>query len=306
MTRGIYFLCNDRLISMAIAFLNAFREYNPKLPLCLIPYKDDDIEELLGLSETYDFSVFPDQGILDGCDQISERISPRDQRFRKLAIWEGVFDQFIYIDVDNLVLEDISYLFDLLDTYSFVLCDSNVDGNDVWSWDESIYSSGLLTEAQIKFAANTSLIVSSRGKISLADLTRRKQEIDAVIPYMQLRCGEQSLLNYLIVTSGFPSSSITDLQKIDEGLKVGLGYWAGSSSDSDIEINALPGGKLELNDPSQRVTFIHWSGLWQAGRFDHYVRRILQLISMRRRDKVVIRWWFPYKKFWLYYRYLRR
>jgi len=305
MTRGIYFLCNDRLISLAIAFLNAFREHNPRLPLCLIPYKDDDIDELLSLSGTYDFSVFPDQGVLDGCDRISGRILPRDHRFRKLAIWEGVFDQFIYIDVDNLVLEDISYLFDLLDTYSFVLCDSNIDGNEEWSWKESIYSSGLLTEAQIKFAANTSLIVSSRGKISLADLMRREQEIDAVVPHMKLACGEQPLLNYLISTSRYPSSSITELQKDDESSKIGLGYWAGNSSDLDVEIKVLPGGKLALNDPSQRVTFIHWSGLWQATRFDHYVRRILQLISLRRRDKVVIRWWFPYKKLWLYYRYLR-
>ncbi len=306
MKHGVYILCNDRLLSMAIAFLNAFRAHNPGLPLCLIPYRDDDIEHLSALSGTYDFSIFSDREVLDQCDRIGARISPSDKRFRKLAAWQGAFDQFIYIDIDNLVLEDITPLFSLLETYRFVLCDSHVEGNEQWSWKESVFSSGKLSAEQIRFAANTSFIISEKNAISLADVTQREREIGEIVPHMQLHCGEQPLLNYLIVTSGLPASSITELVQEGRGPETGLAYWAGSAPEAEARAKILPGGRLELDDPALRVAFIHWSGLWQAGKVQSRVHRALQLTGLRRKDRAAVRWWFPYKRLWLYYRYLRR
>jgi hypothetical protein len=39
--RGVYFLANDGILDMAIAFLNSFPTYNPSIALCLIPNADD-------------------------------------------------------------------------------------------------------------------------------------------------------------------------------------------------------------------------------------------------------------------------
>ena len=49
--RGVYFLANDGILDMAIAFLNSFRTYNPSTALCLIPYADD-VEQLTSLGSS--------------------------------------------------------------------------------------------------------------------------------------------------------------------------------------------------------------------------------------------------------------
>ncbi|MFC1719823.1 cellulase family glycosylhydrolase [Pseudomonadota bacterium] len=302
--RGVYFLCNDRLISLAIAFLKAFRKHNPDLPLCLIPYRDDDVEQLTALSKTFRFSIFKSSGALRTCDRIAARISPDDYRFRKLAMWQGMFDQFIYVDVDNLVLEDISHLFSLLDTYGFVVCESDCEENIKWSWKDSIFSSGLLTRQQIAFAGNTSFIVSRRGVIDPDDVLANISKVEALVPHMELYCGEQPLLNYLIVNSGQPHTSIWELARQGMYPDIGVGYWAGTPKSAENSAAMGPGGGLRKRNSPDKITFIHWSGLWQAGRKEQLFFRSLQRLGIMRNRNPVIRWWFPYKSLWLYYRYL--
>jgi hypothetical protein len=304
MNRGVYFLCNDRLITLAIAFLNAFRKHNPDLPLCLIPYKDDDIEQLTSLSGTYRFSIFPFSETLETCDKIGAQILPEDHRFRKLAMWQGMFDQFIYIDIDNIVLEDISYLFSLLDTYGFVVCDSEIEDSIKWCWKDSIFSTGLLNRRQIGFAGNTSLIVSRKGAIDPDDVLTNISRVEEVVPHMELHCSEQPLLNYLIVTSGQPYTSINEIVLHGSRPDIGIGYWAGTPRSSESRAVILPGGGLQMRNSKKKVTLIHWSGLWQPRRIDRVIFRGLQLLGIMRNRKPVMGWWFPYKSLWLYYRYL--
>jgi len=35
-SRGVYFIANDAVIDIAIAFLNSFRRHNAAMPLCMI------------------------------------------------------------------------------------------------------------------------------------------------------------------------------------------------------------------------------------------------------------------------------
>src|ERR1700730_17769535 len=108
-SRGVYFLANDRVLDLAIAFLNSFRRYNPEIPLCLVPF-DENFDEVCDLRSKYVFSVFSDAIALQRCDELSKHFAGhRSGQFRKLAIWEGVFDEFIYIDVDTVVLSDIDF-----------------------------------------------------------------------------------------------------------------------------------------------------------------------------------------------------
>lgn len=37
----VYFMANNKVLDMTIAFLNSFRMHNKELPLCLIPYNND-------------------------------------------------------------------------------------------------------------------------------------------------------------------------------------------------------------------------------------------------------------------------
>lgn len=302
--RGVYFLCNDRLITLAIAFLKAFRKYNPDLPLCLIPYKDDEIESLRALSETFDFSIFESSEILRTCDEISARISPGDHRFRKLAMWRGKFDRFIYIDIDNIVLENLSGLFPLSDTYGFVVCQSGSEESIRWVWKESIHSSGMLSREQIAFAGNTSFIVSRKGAIDPDDVLANIGTIEKLAPHMELHCGEQPLLNYLIVTSGQPYTGINELESNEPGADIGIAYWAGTPRTSDNWASIRPGGGLRLKTSDRKIIFIHWSGLWQAGEAEYRVFRVLHRLGVKRGKNPVIRWWFPCKSLWLFYRYL--
>jgi len=300
---GVYFLCNDRLIEMAIAFLNAFRLYNPNLSLCLIPYRDDDISQLRSLAGPYNFSIFSDPDVLAACDEIGARIKQKDHRFRKLAIWEGDFDDFIYLDVDNIVLEDLSPLFDLLDTYQFVVCDSKMAGNIQWVWKDSISLREKIGSDRVQYAANTSFIASKKGALSLNDIETQIDLIDDLVPHMQLSCGEQPLLNLLITSPEKKTTSLTELN--DMGANVGIGYWAGNGRKPELKAQIYDKGRLKLQGTSNRIIFIHWSGLWHARRIDRFVYGILGLCGLAHRGMRVTKLFFPHKRLWLYYRHLR-
>ncbi|EEP75020.1 hypothetical protein MCAG_05347 [Micromonospora sp. ATCC 39149] len=89
--RGAYFVANDAILDLAIAFLDSFRAHNPSIPLCLVPF-GDDVEELTRLAGEYDFSIWRDQARLSWCDAIGRRFhGHRVGQYRKLAIWDGPF-----------------------------------------------------------------------------------------------------------------------------------------------------------------------------------------------------------------------
>ena len=118
-SRGVYFLTNDKMYDFTIAFLNSFRKYNPVVPLCMIPY-NDECEKITALKDVYKFTVFPNSLLLIECSQLSLQLHEKVcNEYRKLAMWEGVFDEFIYIDVDTVVLNDVSFLFDYLHSFIF-------------------------------------------------------------------------------------------------------------------------------------------------------------------------------------------
>src|ERR1043165_8997469 len=96
-TKGVYFVANDAIYDLAVAFLKSFRIHNPAVPLCLIPY-DGELSRLLALSEQYNFACLEDHALFARCDEISARIHGKKfGHYRKLAAWHDPFDEFIYI-----------------------------------------------------------------------------------------------------------------------------------------------------------------------------------------------------------------
>jgi len=111
--RGAYFLANDQVLTLVIAFLNSFRKHNPNISLCLIPF-DSNINELKKIQTEYNFSIYSDEEILKWCDQTSLYLRGEILgKLRKLAVLLGEFDEFVYFDIDTVVLDNIDFSFNL-------------------------------------------------------------------------------------------------------------------------------------------------------------------------------------------------
>lgn len=254
---GIYFLANDKVLDLCIAFLNSFRAHNPREELCLIPY-DDSTEALLRLREQYNFRVFADSAALSGCDRLSELVfGRRVGEFRKLAMWEGPFERFAYFDVDTVVLERASFARRMLSLVDLVLAQSHIPENVKCVWKERALSSGLLSPSQIAYAGQTGFIASRKGVLSVASALARADEITRIAPYMATGHAEQPTLNFLAVTSGYRCSSLAHFAALNPDLDIPLERWAGS------KIRYLGDGRIAST--RRRYLFVHWAGLWQQG-----------------------------------------
>src|SRR3569833_2800139 len=114
--RGVYFIANDWAYDQTVAFLNSFRLYNPSIPLCLIPY-DNATKRLRSLSAEYNFFVFEDKRTLAVADAVNVTFYPQNGVLRKLAMWNGPFDEFVYFDTDMIVLHSVDFMYDVLQEF---------------------------------------------------------------------------------------------------------------------------------------------------------------------------------------------
>jgi hypothetical protein len=252
-TRGVYFLANNNVFEQVVAFLRSFRTYNPSIPLCLIPY-DNAFDKIRALQGAYSFSIFEDAELLADCDSISEKFHGFVLgTYRKLVAWEGIFDSFIYIDVDTVVIDSIDFSFESLKYAPYVASHSNLANIRQYVWKDSIYAAHILTPPQIAFSANTGFFVSRRGFLSMKHCLAKVNAALELKGHMELSCMEQPFLNYLVVSSGYPCTSLLVLR--DSGLlpTSPLEWWGGLS---DGRVN---GGKLyaPYNVP---IFLVHWAG----------------------------------------------
>lgn len=254
-SRGVYFLANNKVYDSVVAFLNSFRFHNKDIPLCLVPF-NSDFDQIAALQEKYHFSIFDDQDILDRCDEMSKQFHGNVcGAYRKLAIWEGEFEEFAYIDCDTVVLDNIDFAFDHLSHTPVFTSHSHIDGLDKWVWTEGIEDTGILNEDQIEYSANTGFIVSSKSYLSVSEVEQRLPDALKLKDYMFLDCMEQPLLNYLFITSGKPYSSLLwfFLTGVSQDIKVES--WAGTPG------GVIENGKLTLKH-SLPIFLLHWAGGW--------------------------------------------
>ena len=274
MNRGVYFLANDRVYENALTFLNSFRTYNPTIPLCLIPYADDSAR-VRDLADRLGFTIWRDDEALLRCDRVSHAFFPeagaRHGLFRKLAAWSGEFDEFIYIDCDTVVLRPVDYVFDFLDRYAFITGSSNFPGPPAAAWSDSIYQTGALTVEQIEYAANTGFIASRRDLLNLDQVIADKLPKALVLaPHMALRYGDQPFLNYLMVTSDLPYTSLGVLASDHEANPdLPIEQWGG------MEIGTVRDGVITPPEYWPPALFVHWAGEFQraaaeGGRIMHH------------------------------------
>lgn len=287
--RGVYFLANDHVYNLAVAFLNSFRAHNPTLSLCMIPF-DGKSEKVRALQPHYDFAVLDDRDIMQRCDWLGTYLQSRTYGcYRKFALWHGPFDEFIYIDLDTVILRDIGFVFSLLLERDFIMANGGVK----WVWKDSIRDTQALTEKQIGFGGNAGFIASRKSALSLDVVEAKLGEVAPLLPHMaDLPCKEQSLLNYLFVKSGRAHALLSQLaERYPEACE----FWAGSKG------GIVRGG--EFTRPDGRKPFMmHWSGEWQPRELEAKIRWKLRRIGIGCSE---IRLRMPYRSLWTHYRYLR-
>lgn len=255
-TRGVYFLSNNVMYDLTIAFLNSFRTYNPTIPLVLIPY-DENTDKIEALQHTYRFDIFSPMALFNECDQLSRRWHERVRgEYRKFAIWEGRFNEFIYIDIDTVVLDDLSFCFEFLQEYGCLTASSDIPSIRKFVWLDGIEKCGVLNAEQIAFSANTGFIVSKKGFFNFEEVKQRLEHIGVIEKYMEFFCLEQPVLNYLIVTSGKPYTSLHVLRLSGKNANVPNEYWGGSDTAK------IKNGMIYREDGAQ-VFLIHWAGVWR-------------------------------------------
>lgn len=260
MERGVYFLANDAILDQALAFLASFRKHNPRIPLCLVPFAADS-DRIREHAARYKFDVWADDAVLKVCDEISRAFHAGTVmgQYRKLAMWTGPYEQFIYIDSDTVVLHSIDFVFGYLDRYDFFTSHSNMPHNRRWVWRDSIYHTGALTDRQIEFATSTGFVASRRGLIDPRTTYPDLAAPLSLAPHMELLCTEQPLLNYLIVTSGRPHSSLSVIAEATGDPDIPQEQWAGE------HIGDFRAGRL-VPTKVRHVLLVHWAGEWQRVR----------------------------------------
>ena len=298
MSKGVYFLANNQVFDLAVAFLNSFRRFNPQIPLSLIPF-DDSFDQIKNLQDKYQFSIYPDDSALRECDEISLRFHNRPMgHYRKLACWRGAFEEFIYIDVDTVVLANVSFAFRFLSEYDFVTSHSNLPELLEWVWKPSIFSTVQLTNAQIEFSANTGFVCSTRGALEFVDIYEKLPSAVDLSPHMQLSCKEQSFLNYLIVTSGRTYTSLLRLAHAKGSRRILFEHWAGIKGLDVVD------GRIMENGKQAPVLLVHWAGEWQPRLIDRFVSPLRKLLRFRKsKNTMGVRLFMPNKELWEYYRF---
>ena len=292
-TQGVYFIANDGILDLAIAFLNSFRTHNPDVALCLIPF-NDQCARVSELAEAYCFEVFSDLDVLRRCDRISVAFHGRIMgHYRKLAIWEGPFEEFVYVDCDTVVLGSFDPVFGLLGAHDFLTAHSDLESHRKWVWKESVYDTGALSNEQIAYSANTGLLCSRKDALRLHQIEAGLDQALCLAPHMQLLCTEQPFLNYLIVTSGRSRSSLQSVALQDPSRRIPMVY------PPDHKFITATGKLLSNKLPPPLL--VHWAGCWYLTRSE---RRLASMLMKLRiwKETPALRFFLPNKRLWTYYR----
>ncbi len=260
MRRGLYFLADDAVFDWVSAFLASLRRVEPSLPVCLVPFSEH-VGKVAALGRHFDFSVFPDLNLLEAADAIGRRFFPGGRgEFRKLALWEGPFDEFVYIDVDTILLRPVTPLLALLQCHDVVFSSSHVPGARRWTWRDSIEAAGLLPASMVESAANTGFFLSRAGRLALSDLIGLLAGIGPLVQHMELRCKEQPFLNYAIAALELKATSLYHLRHASGYFHLPQECWAGDEGWSGIRQGCSRHEGVPID-----VLFVHWAGLGRGG-----------------------------------------
>ncbi len=301
---GIYILANDVVYHQLVALLNSIEvNAGADFPVCIIPY-DNNLslvkQEVLNRKNV---SIFENEKISANWDDFVKTIwtyypqevteiwhkqgyeigeqglhKYREGAYHRYYGFDGIFERFIYLDADTLVLNSLEMFFKQLDEYDFIVYDFQYkDISHVYN----IYSSKLsqiFNQEQLhKYLFCSGLFASKKGifpqnkKDWLMSCLQQEAEI------LYLPSVDQSLLNYMVMKTGISSYNFALNLPSDKVTGCSV------TSDHFIEKDHI------LCDQGHRLTYLHYIGL-SSKIFN-------QVCAGENID-------FPYRDIFLHYRYL--
>ncbi|HTL88433.1 MAG TPA: hypothetical protein VL134_03470 [Leptolyngbya sp.] len=254
MKRGIYIVANDKVIENAIALLNSIRLYDREIPVYLIPFNDEYQNVLSLLNQLHNVQLFPDLELLERLTNRVGEIFDRDflklpNKMRKLAVWFGEFDEFLYIDTDIVVFDKISETLDHLSNCDFFCCDYHYLSEGLRNIFSPIVKGNIFTIEQLQDVFNSGFWGSRKGVITEDQLYEVLKDCAQHREYFDFAQGvtDQPVLNYLILKC---FENRMNLVKPPENA---AGSWAGSPHFENRQ--------YVLYDREKRLKYLHWAGI---------------------------------------------
>jgi hypothetical protein len=269
MTDGIYILANDVVYDQLVALLNSLEVHAGNYPICILPY-DDRLERVREeIKNRSNVEIFADASAIELWENFSEQVWKahpnafkiweekgisgvyRMGMHRRFCGFDGVFDRFIYLDADILVLNSLDYIFQQLDKSDFVTYDFQYkDPTHVYN-----VNSPQLANIFSKSRVDSEIFCAGMygSKKGIFDAQKRNQLLsqlqggDAEILYMN--APDQTILNYMVMSSGISSYNFSRNLPEDEVTGCCI------TSAHFEEKNYL------LYDKGTRLTYLHYIGL---------------------------------------------
>ncbi len=298
MTEGIYILANDVVFDQLVALLNSLEVNAGKnYPVSIIPY-DDRLERIREeIKHRDNVEIFTDNSTMKLWEDFSAQIWKahpdaykvwqekgisgvyRLGMHRRFCGFDGIFDKFIYLDADILILNSLDYIFEQLNNNDFVIYDFqykdlshvyNVNSNNLLDvfpqsrLDNEIFCAGL-------YGAKKGLFNEERKKNLLSKLESGEAEI------LYKNAPDQTILNYMIMRSEVSSYNLSHHLPAEEVTGCCV-----TSPHFDEQDNLV-------YDRGNRLTYLHYIGLSS--------KLFSRVCSGENID-------FPYRETFLHYRYL--
>lgn len=193
---GVYFSANDVVYDWAIAFLNSFRQFNPDLPLFLIPF-NEATTRLLKLQSTYNFEIFEDVTFprLEAIGQDFElgHTATGPFWFRRYAAFWGPLDYFMYLDVRQLVLADLKPTISAIITadIDFIHYDCALDQ----VYEKSAFRTNLLKQNRAR-GFNSGRWISKKGLFTIGKFEQLSSDALQIRDQLNPRNTDQAFINY--------------------------------------------------------------------------------------------------------------
>jgi hypothetical protein len=137
---GIYTLANDVVYDQLIALLNSIKvNVGTDLPICIIPY-DDRLEKVKRLLDNEpNVTLFDNWKSIQRWEDFADVVWSAHSRAnqsrifrpnwykghlqRKFVVFDGIFDEFVFYEADNLAMKPIDDVWEKLKDYDFVFDD---------------------------------------------------------------------------------------------------------------------------------------------------------------------------------------
>jgi hypothetical protein len=281
---GVYFSANDIVYDWSIAFLNSFRTFNPDLRLILIPF-NDNCARLLQLQEKYRFEVYIDPAFarLEAIGAAFElgHTPTGPYWFRRYAAFWGSCERFIYLDVRQLVLGNLTPLITALDRYNFEFLYYDCALDQVYEPGE--FRQQLLRQGRGR-GFNSGRWASCRGLFSIEELEEFTIAALKIRALLNPRNTDQAFINYCCdlkpVCYGHFAEVLGDICQNSWARQPGKIY----RSEGDYRL--WDHGGLEHK---KQVILLHWAGYKLTTTMPHrqlFDRYFLQDRSMLQRSIV--------------------